>query len=94
MSPNLHMALKHRVAAAGGAEGLVAFGQSEQRPDTSSDALRAAAEVVVLARDVRDLGDLPALPGWKRVDPGSRVTPWSDDYANALGAVLDRKLQR
>jgi len=56
--------------------------------------LRAAAEVVVFARDVRHLGDLPAQPGWKRLDPDSRVAPWTDDYADILGAILDRKLRR
>jgi hypothetical protein len=56
--------------------------------------LRAAAEVVVFARDVRHLGDSPAQPGWKRLDPDSRVAPWTDDYADILGAILDRKLRR
>jgi hypothetical protein len=30
----------------------------------------------------------------KRRDPDSRVAPWTDDYANILGAILDRKLGR
>jgi hypothetical protein len=41
----------------------------------------------------RNLGDLPAQPGWNRLDPNAR-TAWTDDYANILGAVLDRKLGR
>ena len=36
----------------------------------------------------------PAQPGWKRLDPDSRVAPWTDDYADILGAILDRKLRR
>jgi hypothetical protein len=86
---NRHMALKHPVAAVGSAEG-----HSEPRLDTPGDPLRAPADVVVLARDVRDFGDLPARPGWKRLDPGPRVTPWTDDYVNVLGAILDRMLGR
>ena len=90
---NQHMALWRPAAAIGAAEGLVAYGKG-QLPDTTDDELRTAAEVVVFARDVRDLGDLPAQPGWKRLDPDSRVAPWTDDYANVLGAILDRKLRR
>ena len=91
---NRHMALWRPAAAVGGAEGLVAYGKGELRPDTTDDELRTAAEVVVFARDVRDLGDLPTQPGWKRLDPDSRVAPWTDDYADILGAILDRKLRR
>jgi len=58
------------------------------------DELRVPAEVVVFARDVRDLGDLPARPGWRLLDPDSRVAPWTDDYADILSAILDRKLRR
>src|SRR4029077_17118732 len=53
-----HMALWRLAAAVGGAEGLVPYGKSELRP--IDDELRTATEVVVFARDVRDLGDLPA----------------------------------
>jgi hypothetical protein len=42
---------------------------------------------------VQDLGDLPARPGSKRLDPNSGVA-WTDDYADILGAILDRKLRR
>ena len=88
------MALWRPAAAVGGAEGLIAYGKSQLPPDTIDDELRAAAEVVVFTRDVRDLGDLPAQPGWKRLDPDSRVAPWTDDYADILGAILDRQLGR
>lgn len=91
---NRHMALWRPAAAVGGAEGLVAYGKVQLPPETTDDELRAPAEVVVFARDVRDLGDLPAQPGWKRLDPDSRVAPWTDDYADILGAILDRKLRR
>jgi hypothetical protein len=89
---NRHMALQRPAAAVGGAEGLVAYSKSQLPPDTTNQ-LRAFTEVVVFARGVGDLGDLPAQPGWKRLDPDSRVV-WTDDYADILGAVLDRKLRR
>ena len=91
---NQHMALWRPAAAIGSAEGLVAYGKGSLPTDTIDDELRAPAEVVVFARDVRDLGDLPARPGWQLLDPDSRVAPWTDDYADILGAILDRKLRR
>src|SRR4029077_13878157 len=90
---NRHMALWRPAAAVGGAEGLAAYGKNP--PGTIADQLlQVPAEVVVFARDVRDLGDLPAQPGWVRLNPDSRVAPWTDDYADILGAILDRQLRR
>jgi hypothetical protein len=43
---------------------------------------------------VRDLGDLPSRPGRKRLDPTPRVTAWTDDDADVLGIILERKLSR
>ena len=91
---NRHMALQRPVAAVGSAEGLIVYGKTDYPPDKPGDELRTQAEVVVLARDLRDLGDLPAQPGWKRLDPDPRVAAWTDDYADVLGAILDRKLRR
>ncbi|WP_083742054.1 fused MFS/spermidine synthase [Bradyrhizobium mercantei] len=89
---NRHMALRGPAAAVGLAEGLVAFGKLQFPPATSENDIRTASDVVVFARDVKDLGDLPAQ-GWTRLDPGARVA-WTDDYADILGAVLDVKLGR
>ncbi|WP_461315343.1 fused MFS/spermidine synthase [Bradyrhizobium embrapense] len=89
---NRHMALRGPAAAVGQAEGLVAFGKLQLPPAVTENDARAASDVVVFARDVKDLGDLPTQ-GWARLNPGSRVA-WSDDYANILGAVLDAKLGR
>lgn len=89
---NRYMVLQQPAAAVGGAEGLVAYGKGQL--DAIDDDLRVPSEVVVFARDVRDLGDLPAQPGWKRLEPDLRVAPWTDDYADILGAILDRMLRR
>jgi hypothetical protein len=91
---NRFMALRRPAAAVGGAEGLVAYGRDQLPTDTVDDELRVPSEVVVFARDVRHLGDLPGQPGWKRLDPDSRVSPWTDDYADILGAILDHQLGR
>ncbi|WP_429039958.1 spermidine synthase [Bradyrhizobium elkanii] len=89
---NRHMALRGPAAAVGLAEGLVAFGKLQFPPAPTENDIRTASDVVVFARDVKDLGDLPAQ-GWTRLDPGSLVA-WTDDYADILGAVLDVKLGR
>jgi hypothetical protein len=52
------------------------------------------AQYTGAARDVRDLDDLTAQPGWRRLDPDPRMAPWTDDYANVLGAILGHKLGR
>lgn len=90
---NQHMSLWGPAAAVGGAEGLVAFGKDQTPTNQTDDDLRTRAQVVVFAREVQDLGDLRAQPGWKRLDPNAR-TAWTDDYANVLGAVIDRKFRR
>lgn len=90
---NRHLALWRPAAAVGAAAGLVAYAR-DFRSGSIDDELRLPTEVVVFARDARDLGDLPEQPGWKRLDPDARVRPWTDDYADFLGAILDRKLGR
>lgn len=90
---NRHMSLWRPAAAVGRAEGLVAYGKAQLPPEAAEDELRAPAEVVVFARDVQDLGDLPAQPGWQRLDTDPRLA-WTDDYADILSAILDRKLRR
>lgn len=89
---NRHMALRGPAAAVGNAEGLAVFAKAQFPPDMTDDDMRNPADVVVFARDVGDLGDLPEQ-GWTRVEPGARAA-WTDDYANILGAVLDAKLGR
>jgi hypothetical protein len=90
---NRNMALARPAAAVGATEGLVAYGINQPSPDKLEDPLRGSAEVVAFARNVGDLGDLPAQAGWRRLAPDSRAV-WSDDYANVLSAILDRKLGR
>ncbi|MCC8952398.1 fused MFS/spermidine synthase [Bradyrhizobium sp. Pear77] len=89
---NRHMALRGPAAAVGNAEGLAVFAKAQFPPDMTDDDMRSPADVVVFARNVGDLGDLPEQ-GWTRLDPGTRAA-WTDDYANILGAVLDAKLGR
>jgi spermidine synthase len=62
---NRHMAQWRPAAAVGGAAGLVAYGKGQFPPEASDGEWRQPAEVIVFARNARDLGDLPAQPGWK-----------------------------
>ncbi|WP_456732085.1 fused MFS/spermidine synthase [Bradyrhizobium sp. USDA 3364] len=89
---NRHMALRGPAAAVGAAERLAVFVKAQVPPAMTNDDIRAPADVVVFARSVADLGDLPAQ-GWTHLDSSSRDA-WTDDYANILGAVLDAKLHR
>jgi hypothetical protein len=51
-------------------EGLIVYRKDERI--LAHGNLRSPSEVVAFGRDVRDFGDLPAQPGWKRPDPDAR----------------------
>jgi len=48
---------------------------------------RANAEVVVLARDAADLGDLPSRRGWRKLEPTRGVAEWTDDYSTSCAPL-------
>ncbi len=87
---NRHMELASVVAAVGKTEGLFAYArQDDQAKDFTND-YRANADVVALARNADDLGDLPARRGWHKLDPSAAVAPWTDDYSDIPHAILRR----
>jgi hypothetical protein len=45
---------------------------------------------MVLAKSVIDLGDLPSRRGWRRLEPVSGITGWTDD-SDVLRAILRKK---
>jgi hypothetical protein len=51
---------------------------------------RANSQVVVMARAVTDLGDLPSRSGWRRIEP--KVVAWTDDYSDILRSILRKEL--
>ena len=66
--------------------GLVAF----QRMDTPGEFLKegkSSTNHVIAARRIEDLGNLPSLPGWKRVTEAPGVRVWTDDYSSILDLV-------
>jgi len=84
------MELASVAAAVGAAEGLVVYFKQDRTPHDFHKDYRANSEVVALARDVTDLGDLPSRPGWNRLE-NRGTTPWTDDYSNVIGAIIRRK---
>ncbi len=49
-----------------------------------------ASQVVVLARTEAAFAKLDADPNW-RVLTGDGRRPWSDDYTNVIGAIMEKK---
>jgi SAM-dependent methyltransferase len=89
---NRHMELASVVAAVGAEEGFLAW--FRRSANDFEKTFRAGSEVVVLARNEADAGDLPQREGWKRIAPRAGVAAWNDDYADVLGAILRKKLGR
>jgi spermidine synthase len=87
---NRHMELANVVAAVGATEGLTAYFKEDNGANDFLNDYRANAQVVVMARTVEDLGDLPSRSGWRRIEP--KVVAWTDDYSDVLRAILRKKL--
>jgi spermidine synthase len=88
---NRHMELASVVAAVGNAEGLTTYVKEDDQANDFLTDYRANAEVVVLARNTADLGDLPSRHGWRKLDPTPGVAEWTDDYSDVLHAILRKK---
>lgn len=89
---NRHMELARVVAAVGATRDLVAYSRQDDQANAFVKNYRANAEVVVLAKSVTDLGDLPLRRGWHRIEPQDMVAPWTDDYSDVPRAILRKKL--
>jgi spermidine synthase len=88
---NRNMELASVVAAFGKAEGLAAYDKQDDQAGDFTENYRANAEVVVLARNAADLGDLPSWRGWRKLDPTPGVAAWTDDYSDILRAILRKR---
>jgi hypothetical protein len=87
---NRHMELGSVAAAVGAAESLAVLIKTDDKAQAFKSDYRAAALVAALARDPNSLGPLRVTDGWKSMP--STVTPWTDDYADLLGAIWRKKL--
>jgi hypothetical protein len=88
---NRNMELASVVAAFGKAEGLAIYDKQDDQADDFTTDYRANAEVVVLARNAADLGDLPSWRSWRELDPTPGVAEWTDDYSDILRAILRKR---
>jgi hypothetical protein len=88
---NRNLDLPRVIAADAAAESLAAVFKGDDRANDLMTDYRANALVAILARNAGDLGDLPNHPGWVRIKP-DRVSAWTDDYSNVIGALLRQKL--
>jgi len=76
------------VAAVGAADGLLAYEKQDSGAGNFIIDYRANAEVVSLARDIGELGDLPSRHGWRSLTPLPGVAAWTNDYSDVLHAIL------
>jgi spermidine synthase len=88
---NRNMELASVVAAVGNAEGLTTYFKQDDQANEFVKDFRANAEVVVLARNAADFGDLPSRHGWRKLEPQPGVAEWTDDYSDVLRAILRKK---
>jgi SAM-dependent methyltransferase len=91
---NRYMELADVVAAGAAADGLTAFIRRDDRPQTSPPDYKMNAEVVALAKNPQDLGELPGRPGWHELQVDKNVRAWTDDYSNILGAIIRKQAER
>ena len=89
---NRYMELGSVIAALGAAQGLRTFIKLDHRPQSSPFDFKTNAQVVILARQRRDLGKGSLPPGWHEIEPEPGVPMWTDDYSNVLGAILRKQL--
>jgi hypothetical protein len=88
---NRNLDLPPVVAAEAAAESLTVIAKGDDRANNLLVDYRANALVAVLARNAADLGDLPNRRGWVWIRT-DRVSAWTDDYSNVLGALVRQKL--
>jgi len=63
-----------------------------ERTDTTVTAAQAVAgksesDWVVMAGATGDLGDIPARPGWQRLNPAPGFPVWTDDFSDVLSVT-------
>lgn len=88
---NRNMELASVAAAVGRANGLVVYRAGlENRTDSGRYVTKS--EVAVLSRSANDVGDLTTRLGWQHYDGDPRTKPWTDDYADVIGAIWRRMI--
>lgn len=86
---NRHFELRHVLARLAAERGLALLHREEPEREPFAKRFRTRSDVVVLTRDPAIAREAAAL-GWTRIAPDMSRVPWSDDYANAIEAMIDR----
>ncbi len=86
---NRHMNLAPILAAAAKRLGLAGLVHYPDTGEVNSKDFKADSYVVVLSRSKKNLGNLAKVKGWSSL-PAADVRPWSDDYSDVLGAILQK----
>ncbi|PTM55026.1 fused MFS/spermidine synthase [Phreatobacter oligotrophus] len=91
---NRSMELASVVAASAKANDMVTAAKADRNPIGDPDVtLLAKAEVAIVARSPRALGQLADDPNWRRVEAPASVRTWTDDYSNVVDAIRRRVLE-
>ena len=85
---NRHLNLAPMLAGLADSAGLAGRRQFHVPASIDTETLRQVpSDVVVMARNERDLAPLDASGNWTRLETLEKSTPWTDDYSNILGAL-------
>ena len=86
---NRHFELRHVLARLAAERGLTLLYRYDPQREPVEQRLRAHSAVALMTRDPAAKDAALAL-GWRPVTPDLSRRPWSDDYANAIEAMIDR----
>ncbi len=89
-----HMELKSVAHSVAAAAGLVSREKEEDLPEDADEEYKFDSTVVAVGRRDADLAPLTPETQWEKPEKDAlSVRPWTDDYANPLGAIW-RQLQQ
>lgn len=89
---NRHLELRNILARTAAEHGLVTYVMAEGPVEEPLERrLRAPTKIAVVARDPGHLGAIATGGPWTRVQPDMSRRPWTDDYSNILGALMDAR---
>jgi hypothetical protein len=83
---NRYLNVEKLVSALVADTGLAAFSRFDDAGDLRQKG-KSSANHVVAARQESDLGPIPSLPGWHRLEPAGDFQAWTDDYSNLLSLI-------
>jgi hypothetical protein len=86
---NRHLALNKVVARVAGAEGASALYQKYVPAEPPEGFSEAGSEVALVAKSPRALEKARAMGGWTELAADGK-RPWTDDFSNIIGAMIER----